>query len=226
MNGNGSTTNAHRAKNAEDLPKTERQREINEKLHSELVGMHAEHRKIVEQTEDLKAQRTSLGEDIAMEDRELNQLSQQIKDAKARIVRSPDRIRRHISDMSHHVANERQQHTALVAKSRELAKRLEVYGSLEAELRSLVELEREIETQRTLVDEATKKRTALQSNVEHARIEGESQGERIKQLDRQIKNAEDRVARQKTIIRDSRAEAEAKIQALKNESVGRFAGFN
>jgi len=213
----GAMANPLRIKNAEDLPKTEQIKKQNAEIHAELYEMHNEHHRILKELEELKGERAAVSEDVIMLNRELNHLEQQTKDTKARIVRSPERIKRHISDMSHNVSHERQQHAALVAKSRDLAKRLEVYGGLETELRGLIELERDIEAQRAIVEEATRKCNRLRSDVESARIEGESQGERVKQLDRQIKNAEDRLARQMTIITEYRADAANKIQALKDE---------
>lgn len=208
-----------RAKNLEDEPRAEELRQQNVQLRAELHGLQGEVKKMQLEHEGLRAQRTACLEDVEAMQRELVQIQQQTREAKSRIVRSPERIKRHISDMSSTVANDRQMYASLVAKNRDLAKRLEVYNGLETQLRGLIDLEKEIETQRSVVEEGRKKVAQLRSAVEHASIEGESLGERTNQLDRQIKNAEDRLARQLKIIQDSRAEAEAKIEALKIEWV-------
>lgn len=212
-----SLTKTYSAKNAEETPKMEAARARNNALHAELLQMHASHRETADAYERLKQERAGLSQDVTDLTRELGQLQQQTREAKSRLVRSPDRLKRHLSEMSSAVAADRAAHSSTVTKGRELSKRLEVYKSLEADVRGLVDLEREIEAQRTKVDKLKHDRTALRGRVEQAKIEREGLAERIKQLERQQKNAEDRLERQKKITEESRADATAKIQALKDE---------
>lgn len=206
-----------RAKNAEDEPKTKAQREENEKLLVELRQLSSELKDVTDEQEQLKQQRLAIVEDISSQKLDQTQLEQQTRDMKSRIVRSPERIKRHLSEMASQVAADRQTHAASVAKTRDLSKRLEVYSALETELRGLIELERDIETQRKLVADKSLERTTLRTTVENTQIELESHAERIKQLDRQLRNAEERTARQQKIIQEKQDEANARIDMLKAE---------
>jgi len=125
-------------------------------------------------TEDLKAARQAVMDSAAQRTHELTTLQSQNASAKSRLVQSPERIKKHISEMSFTVSQERASLQSHQRKARELAHRMEVIAGMEVDLRGLIDLEKGIEAQRTRVEEARRGVMSLRGKVESQQIEGKS----------------------------------------------------
>jgi len=118
-------------------------------------------------------------DDQASKTHELTTLQSSLASAKSRLVQSPDRIKKHISEMSYTVSQERSSLQAHQRKARELAHRLEVIGGMEVDVKGLIDLEKGIEIQRGRVEEARRNVVSLKGKVEGMDIE-------IKSLDAKL----------------------------------------
>jgi kinetochore protein Nuf2 len=105
---------------------------------------------------------------------ELTTLQSSLASAKSRLVQSPDRIKKHISEMTYTVAQERASLQAHQRKARELAHRLEVIGGMEVDVKGLIDLEKGIEIQRLRVEEARRNVISLKGKIEGTDIEVKS----------------------------------------------------
>ncbi|KAL1410055.1 kinetochore-associated Ndc80 complex subunit nuf2 [Vanrija albida] len=208
-----------KAKSEADRPKMEEKQKRNKGIHNELLELRQQQMKLSAEVEELKRDRSRIMEDAAEKSRELAVLQQNTLSARSRFVRSPDRIKGQIRQMSEQLAAERSTHAGYVRSAAEHTKRNTIITGLEAELKRLIELEREIESQRGKAEAGRRRRTALRTQLEQVNIEQEAAKERQKQLDRQIKNAEDRLARQKEMAVEFREKATKKIQVLKEDYV-------
>ncbi|KAL7422918.1 kinetochore-associated Ndc80 complex subunit nuf2 [Cryptotrichosporon argae] len=208
-------------KSAEERPKTDAAREQNQKLRDELLDLRSQQVKLSQEVEELKRDRQAAMEQASSKVRELSVLQQQTSNTRSRLVQSPDRIKKHISEMSSMLSAERATHAAFVRKARELGNRLEVIGALETEVRRLAEVERDIEQLKAKVDEARRAEGALKARIEQKDIEHQGLGVRHDQLGRQLQNASDKLNRQQDMGREMRERAQAKITSLKSEYVVR-----
>lgn len=163
-----------RAKHAQDKPLTEKAGTRNENLRQALYDLRVEQVRISAVTEDLKAARQAVMDSAAQRTHELTTLQSQNASAKSRLVQSPERIKKHISEMSFTVSQERASLQSHQRKARELAHRMEVIGGMEVDLRGLIDLEKGIEVQRTRVEEARRGVMSLRGKVESQQIEGKS----------------------------------------------------
>ena len=99
--------------------------------------------------------------------------------ARSRLVQSPDRIKRHIVDMSTAAANEKASLASYQRKARELGNRIEVIAGLEMDLRGLIELEKGIDEQRGKVVEAKRALSSLKEKLDAKKIESEGHEARL-----------------------------------------------
>jgi kinetochore protein Nuf2 len=105
---------------------------------------------------------------------EITSLTNQTSSARSRLVQSPDRIKRHISEMSSHVSKDKSDLADLQRKAREHGNRLEVITGLEMDLKGLIDLEKGIDEQRAKVEEARRAGSMLRGKLEGKEIEGQS----------------------------------------------------
>lgn len=152
---------------------------------------------------------------------DLNQLNVQISSARSRLVQSPDRIKKHISEMSHGVSADKNTLGTFQRKARELGKRVEIFHSLEMDLKGLIDLEKGIEDQRAKVEEARRSMLTLRARLEGKNIESQGLTTKLSQLERQLINAADRQKRSEDMTKEVRERADAKMEALKEEYVER-----
>ena len=97
---------------------------------------------------------------------DVNQLNLAISGARSRLVQSPDRIKKHINEMSYQVSNDKATLASFQRKGRELTSRLEIIGSLETDLKGLIDLSKGIEHQRSRVEEAKRALLALRAKLD------------------------------------------------------------
>ena len=104
---------------------------------------------------------------------ELSSLQNQTNSARSRLVQSPDRIKRNITQMTHDVTQEKSTLARYQQQVRSHQSRLDVFGSLERDLKELIDLEKGIELQKAKVEEARRAQSMLQAKLEGKDIEGQ-----------------------------------------------------
>jgi len=110
---------------------------------------------------------------------EVTTLTSQAAQARSRLVQSPERIKRHISDMSTTAATEKASLASYQRKARELGNRIEVIAGLEMDLKGLIDLEKGIDEQRTKVEEAKRAMLTLKARMEGKEIESQGHSARL-----------------------------------------------
>ncbi|OCF43622.1 kinetochore protein Nuf2 [Kwoniella heveanensis CBS 569] len=206
-----------KARNAAEQPQFEQAQKRNEGLRSELLELRAQQVKLSQEVEELKRERQALMDQAAHNAHLNTQLSQQILSTKSRLVQSPDRIKRQISEMHSAVSHEKSKLASFQVKARELANRLEVIGSLENDLKGLIDLEKGILEQKAKVEEHRRSKTLLESKKEGREIELASLVEKTKQLQTQFSNAQDKLARQNVMRDELQKKGMQRIEELKAE---------
>lgn len=147
----------------------------------------------------------------------LEDLEARINEAKGRLVRSPDRLRKTISEMSYQVAAQKEELGRTTEKLHEHTKRLEVLQGLETELKRLIILGKEIAAQQETTEQLRRNKEKLQAAVDQARTEGERLMERNNHLERQISFADEKLIRQRERIKEFHKNSQARIAELTAE---------
>ena len=106
-------------------------------------------------------------------------LTSQAAQARSRLVQSPERIKRHISDMSSTATAEKAALASYQRKGRELGNRIEVIAGLEMDLRGLIDLEKGIDEQRGKLEEARRAKLALKARLDGKDIESQGHSARL-----------------------------------------------
>ncbi|KIR30828.1 kinetochore protein Nuf2 [Cryptococcus deuterogattii 99/473] len=210
------------ARNAAERPQSEQAGKRNELLKSELLELNSQRLKEVQEYEELKKERQTLLEQVNHNNRIVTQLELQIGSAKSRLVQSPDRIKRHISEMSFAIQSEKAKLASFQQKTRELTNRLEVIGALEVDLRGLIDLEHSIQDQRAKTEEAKRSKSALEARLEGRQIESQGLAAKLEQLQRQLQNASHKLARQEETRKSMRERGARRIDELKAEERGEW----
>ncbi|KAK8850499.1 hypothetical protein IAR55_004417 [Kwoniella newhampshirensis] len=205
------------ARNAAERPQSEQAQKRNEGLRNELLELRGQQVKLSGEVEELKKERQGLMDQAAHNNHLITQLGLQINSTKSRLVQSPDRIKRHISEMSHALSTEKAKLVSFQHKARELSNRLEVIGSLEVDLKGLIDLEKGIDEQRARVEESKRGKVALEARLEGKKIESQGLEARLEQLGRQLQNASDKLARQQEMKKEFGQRGVKRIEDLKAE---------
>lgn len=108
----------------------------------------------------------------------MNQLSIKQTTARSRLVQSPERIKRYISDMSTDFTNEKKQLSDRQRTARDLQNWNEIICNLERDLKDLIELSRGIESRRSKLAETQRVKSSAIGKLDQKKIE--SQGHDIK----------------------------------------------
>lgn len=138
-------------------------------------------------------------------------------EAKARLVQSPDRIRKNISEMGFQVATEKDELKRTTEKLHEHTKRLEVLQGLETELKRLIVLGNMIATEQQTTEQLRRDKEELQAAVDQARIEGEQLKERNDHVKLQVSFAEEKLNRQRERFDETNKRGKARIAELTAE---------
>ncbi|WVO17363.1 hypothetical protein L204_105055 [Cryptococcus depauperatus] len=205
------------ARNVAERPQSEEAQKRNEALKGELFELNSQRVKEVQEYEELKKERQVLVEQVNHNNHLITQLELQIGSAKSRLVQSPDRIKRHISEMAYAVQTEKTKLASFQQKARELTTRLEVYASFEVDLRGLIDLEHSIQEQKTKVEETKRNKSVLEGKLEAKHIESQGLLAKIEQLQKQLQNASHKLARQEEMRREMREKGARRIEELKEE---------
>ncbi|WWC98584.1 hypothetical protein V866_005476 [Kwoniella sp. B9012] len=205
------------ARNAAERPQSEQAQKRNDGLRAELMELRSQQMKLSSETEELKKERQALMDQAAHNAHLNTQIQQQILSAKSRLVQSPDRIKKQISEMSISLSSEKARLSSFQLKARELSNRLEVINSLELDLKNLIDLQKTIEAQKVKIEEAKRNRTIGESKKESKELELKNLQSRSDQLNKQIENAQNKLDRQQELTNETRERHNKRLAELKAE---------
>ncbi|WVR08556.1 hypothetical protein IAU60_005611 [Kwoniella sp. DSM 27419] len=206
-----------KARQVAERPQFEEAQTRNEGIRNELLELRGQQVKLSHEVEELKKERQTLMDQAAHNAHLNTQLSQQVQSNKARLVQSPDRIKRQISEMAHQVTHEKSKLASYQLKARELSNRLEVIASLEHDLKGLIDLCQGIIEKKQNVDDAKRASLMLAARQEGKEIELKGLQDRIKQLQTQLQNAHDKQERHVTMKNEMEVQGRERIEQLKAE---------
>ncbi|ORX41026.1 Nuf2 family-domain-containing protein [Kockovaella imperatae] len=201
-------------RNVQDRPLTEEAKKRNEAVRAELLNLRSEQVQLSHTVESLKSERQQVMELAASKNNEQTVLSQNTALARSRLVQSPDRIKRHISEMSSTVSAEKASLASIQRKTHDLSSRLEIIGTLESDLKGLIEMERKVEQQKSKVEEMKRNLMKLRGGCEGKQIEADGLKARLDQLDRQWTNAKDKFSRQQVALSEMRERSKTRMEGL------------
>jgi kinetochore protein Nuf2 len=104
---------------------------------------------------------------------EINQLQIKHTAARSRLVQSPERIKRYISDMSSDFSNEKKQLSDRQRTARDFQNRNEIIVNLQRDLQDLIELSRGIETRRSKLAETQRIKSSAIGKLDQKKIESQ-----------------------------------------------------
>ncbi|TYJ51731.1 hypothetical protein B9479_007683 [Cryptococcus floricola] len=208
-------------RNEADRPQSEKAQQRNEGLRSELMELNTARVKITHEYDELKKEKQQFLELVASNTKVMTQMDLQKAAAESRLVQSPDRLRRHISEMTYSIQSEKARLASFQQKARELSNRLDVISSLEVDLKSLIDLEHGIQEQRGKAEETKRGKATLEGRLEGKRIESQSLSAKLEQLQKQLLNASHKLGRQEEMRKEMREKGAKRIEELKAEYMKR-----
>ncbi|WVW80872.1 hypothetical protein I302_102862 [Kwoniella bestiolae CBS 10118] len=205
------------ARNAAERPQSEQAQKRNDGLRAELLELRSQQIKLSGEVEELKKERQGLMDQAAHNAHLNTQIQHQILSTKSRLVQSPDRIKKQITEMTLSLSSEKARLSSFQLKARELSNRLEVITSLELDLKNLIDLQKTIEGQKSKIEESKRAKTSWVSKKESKEMELKNLQSRSDQLQRQIENAQNKLDRQQELTNEIREKHNKRLEDLKAE---------
>ncbi|KAI5122463.1 hypothetical protein M0805_008774 [Coniferiporia weirii] len=140
-----------------------------------------------------------------------------INTTRSRIVQSPDRIKKHISEMGLMAQDERMLIVASEAKSRELKIKLDALNVFEQDMKKFIDDLRMIMSEHAQVDNIQRRLTTFRDELDRKLILREQLYGRADRAKRQMRNAEDKLVRAQQHAEDRRGKSEEEIARLKRD---------
>ncbi|CED82315.1 kinetochore protein nuf2 [Phaffia rhodozyma] len=166
-----------------------------ETINAELTLLAREEKALKQSVFAVTEERKKLKEQHETHQAEITALSNDIEAANSRLVRSPERVRRNILDLAERTNNEKQLLGNYLRKGRELGMKLEVIGSLEQEIRELIDIQKEAESTQRTFHQTQHRLNTLTNDLSRAIVTSNSQTTRLEQLQIQLTNATDKLNR-------------------------------
>ncbi|KAH8114618.1 Nuf2 family-domain-containing protein [Phellopilus nigrolimitatus] len=149
--------------------------------------------------------------------REIEHVTTSINTTRSRIVQSPDRIKKHISEMGLMAQDERMIIAAAEAKSRELKIKLDALNVFEQDMKKLIDDLRMIQSEHIHVENIQHKLATFRDELDRKFILREQLLGRSDRAKRQMRNAEDKLQRAQQHAEDRRGKSEDEIARLKKD---------
>lgn len=181
-----------RAKREEDAPRIKEAKARNAELRQHLMDLGMMQKKVSGEVEALKQERFALSQEHRSRVEELAALDLEVQDAQTRLMRSPERVKRSISESERKLAEERDRKNELDIKLRDLANRVRVYSEIEEGVAALNSVQREI---KAYLEQAKEKRKGNAEKRDKIRLLQNQLHEFAREaasIDRQIKHLQER----------------------------------
>ncbi|EJU05702.1 hypothetical protein DACRYDRAFT_113758 [Dacryopinax primogenitus] len=201
----------------ENIPKIQAMKERNDAHRRQLRQLHKTQTNTTNEIAILKEEKKKLTERLSNVQYEMQTAILANETQKSRIVQSPDRLKRTISEMSSHASQERQQLSQIEATARDLQVRLEHIVMLEQDVRHCNGILKQVEQELTKLDEADRKLDHARAALDKKNTESRELETHIEQLDRQLANAQDKLTRAVNAAQEKRRAAQTKMDRLREE---------
>ncbi|KAK7023807.1 Nuf2 family-domain-containing protein [Favolaschia claudopus] len=208
---------ALKSKMAEDEPRCEALRQENAALHAKMFATKEIQLTVVQEVETLKAQKTALIERKDALNGEIASMSEAMMRTRSRIVQSPERIKRTITQMSATTIDDKQTIALHEAKARDLQAKINAFSNIEIEIRSCTEQLKAVRKENELLQVIQKELHELKDLVEGKQIERNELRLRQERVQKQLSNAQEKLERAQRHAEDRKAANQKTIERLQRQ---------
>ncbi|KAJ6500334.1 Nuf2 family-domain-containing protein [Mycena sanguinolenta] len=208
---------AVKAKMAEDEPRCEQLREEHAALRAKLFATKEAQMAVVQEVENLKAEKTTLiGRKEAL-NAEIASVSEAMARTRSRIVQSPERIKKNITTMTTSAVEDKQQVAQNEAKARDLQAKINAFSNIEKDVRGCIEQLQTIEKEVHSLQESQKELHELKDLCESKQIERKELHLRQERVQKQLSNALEKLDRAQRHAEDRKAASQKTIERLQRQ---------
>jgi kinetochore protein Nuf2 len=206
-----------RIRRIHEEPLVAQARSVNEGLTNELYDLKRIEGQTMAEYDKLKVEKAELTSRLDNNSLMRQNTEREIQKVRARIVHSPEKLKQQLIDMTSSLSNEKQYLSEKGKKSRELVAKIDILTQLEADVQSCIKLMEECDSELIRVETAHKKVIQNEENVEQKRLEVRELSVRDTQLQRQLANAEDKLARANRQLDAKREATRARMSKITEE---------
>ena len=201
----------------QEEPLVAQARATNEGLTNELYDLKRIEGQTMAEYDRLKSEKAELTARLDNNSLLRQNTEREIQKIRSRIVHSPEKLKQQLLDMTSSLSNEKQYLSEKGKKSRELVAKIDILTQLESDVQSCIKLMEECDSELARVETAQKKVTQNEENVEQKRLEVRELSVRDTQLQRQLTNAEDKLARATRQLEAKREATRARMSKITEE---------
>lgn len=200
-----------------DAPRCLQLTEENNKIMARVLELQNARAEVSKEVEARKKDKSALSRQRENLNREIELATTAINTTRGRIVQSPDRIKKHISEMSLLAQDERTTIASAETKCRELKTKLDALNIFEQDMKKLIDDLRMIHAEHMQVESIKHKLTTFREELDRKLILREQLMGRAERGARQEKNAEERLARAQQHANERRVRADEEIARLRKD---------
>ncbi|KAF8185055.1 Nuf2 family-domain-containing protein [Mycena galopus ATCC 62051] len=206
-----------KAKMAEDEPRCEQLREENAALRAKMFATKEFQLAVVQEVENLKTEKTALLERKEILNSEIASTSETIARTRSRIVQSPERMKKNITQMSSTAIEDKQTVAMHEAKARDLQAKINAFSNIEKDVRSCIEQLQTIEKEVCSLQDSQKELHELKDLCEGKQIERKELHLRQERVQKQLSNAHEKLERAQRHAEDRKAASQKTIERLQRQ---------
>ncbi|KAF9001985.1 Nuf2 family-domain-containing protein [Cyathus striatus] len=206
-----------KAKMAEDEPKCEELRKVNDAMFAKLIFTKDIQQSAVHEVENLKEEKNTLIKRKELINDEITSISDAISRTRSRIVQSPERIKRTITTMSVTAIEDKKMLALQEAKTRDLQAKINTLLNVEKDVRGCVEQLQTIEKEVRSLQDIQKDLSELKDHLDEKNIERSELQLRYERVEKQLANAYDKLERAQKHAEDKKLGSQRTIERLQRE---------
>ncbi|EKM55794.1 uncharacterized protein PHACADRAFT_209321 [Phanerochaete carnosa HHB-10118-sp] len=204
-------------KMAEEEPRCETLRQENEALTVYLIKCRDTQLALLQTVKDMKQQRAELLQRKEQMQTTIDELGELISRTRSRIVQSPDRLKRKISDMAATVTEDKHTSALHETKIRDLQVKAGALVAIEKDVRACVEQLQAIEKEVTLLEQSRKALAELKDQLAEKHAEESELVRKSERVRIQYANAVEKLDRAEKHAKDKRDASQKTIERLQRE---------
>ncbi|KIJ17229.1 hypothetical protein PAXINDRAFT_112080 [Paxillus involutus ATCC 200175] len=209
--------NTLKAQRAKDEPKCEELRAENAAITAHLVATKETTQGVVKDIEALKIEKAN----VILKKENINSdtalLMDNIQRTRARIVQSPERIKRNITTMGTTAIEDKKALSIQEAKARDLQAKITVLTNIEKDVRGCIEQLQTIEKEVQLLEGAQKELADVKDSLDYKTIERSELQMKKERVYRQLANAHEKLERAQRHAEEKRQASQQTIDRLQRE---------
>lgn len=204
-------------KQTDEASLIKKSKDINIALTNDLRELKKIQTSLTNEIDVLKREKTEIAERLTNNQFITVNTKQECMKLRSRIVHSPEKLKQLISDMGTSLASEKNSIASLEKKSRELQNKIDAIEIVEQDILNCIKLMEECEIEIARVEEASRKVVKHQEMVDQKELEVREVEVKDQQLNRQLANAEDKLARIQRSAEAKREAAQKKMSEIRKE---------